>query len=149
MTVTKASKFNRVLLILVVIITTLNYLNVRALSISTVEMNSNFAKQKVAVEANTKQLVDFMAEWVNTQQELSDWMQKQKEVQDYIARKNPKLKIPVSPPVPDALPRPQGGRYTPEPRPTPIVIEKTKKIYIKPRPTPSAFERLFLPHSTR
>ena len=146
-TIYKASKLNRGLLSICLIFVLWNFFNVRSLSKSTSEMNSKFVQQKIAVDANTKQLLDFMGQWAHTQQELSNWIQQNKQVQDKIWRDNPKLKIPKAPPVPPGLP-PAQVYSTPEPRPTPKIEYRTKVKRVR-APTPKPWYNFFKPKSTR
>lgn len=145
--ITKASNFNRALLVLCVVLLVLNFFKLRQLSISTAGMNSKFITQEIAVRANTKQILDFMKQWTDTQQQLSNWMQQQVNVQNEIKQNNPKLKMPKPPPVPPSLPTPQ-VRVVPEPSPTPALTPKPKKKgsrKARPTPTPASFkwEQLF------
>lgn len=138
----KVSKFNRAMLIGCFGLICYNAYKLRQLVFDTATMNSKFVTQEIAVKANTKQLLDFMNTWNATQQSISDWMQQQREIQDKVSQDNPKLKIPKSAPVPTTLPHPQ-IEYSPEPRPTPIIIERIKKIYIRPKKKPSLLDELF------
>lgn len=140
-TITKASNLNRLLLVIAVIFIVLNFFNTRALNKSTADMNSKFIKQKVAVDTNTRQILQFMGQWRTTQQQLSDWMQKQREIQDKIAEDNRGLKIPKPPPIPPSLPKPQ-VHSTPEPR-------ATTQPVVQPTPEPQSTPTPRIEYRTR
>ena len=104
-------------------------------------------ENKLAIQANTKSLVDSLRKWNENQQEISNWMKANQVVVDKLHHDNPKLKVPKAPPIPDTLPEPSNivseqSLNRPTPRPTQV---KEGKHHKRPRPTatPSFLDKVF------
>jgi hypothetical protein len=147
--VIRISQFNRTVMVVLLLLVGWEASEVFKIRIQTSAWQTQITENKLAVEANTKTLVDSIKQWNRSQQEMSNWMNANRQVVEKLHRDNPKIRVPKAPPVPETLPAPD--RIIPDSlltrpsiSPTPSLkgIRRHKKPKA-PSPTPSFWDRMW------
>jgi hypothetical protein len=147
----RVSNFNRGVMVIILMLVAWEALEVYKIRVQTRAWQTEITGNKVAIEANTKEITDSIKAWNNSQQAMSNWMKANQQAVDLLHQKNPKLKVPKAPPIPPELPPPD--KIIPDSvliRPALSTPSKpTKRHKARPTATPSFLDRLFRPKSTR
>ena len=146
-TIYKSSKINRGLLIVLVIGVAWEGSEILKVRRQTSKWQIQIVENKLAVEANTKTIIDSIKQWNTSQQEMSNWMRANQVAIDKLHEDNPKLKVPKAPPIPKTLPTPNiiltDKDLTRPATPQPVVKEKKHRKRARPTPTPSFWDKLW------
>ena len=152
--VVRISQFNRSVMVILLLLVGWEAFEVYKIRIQTSTWQTQITENKIAIEANTKRLVDSIKGWSTSQQEMSNWMKANQQLVEKLHRDNPHIKVPKAPPIPEALPQPDkilsDELLTRPDLGTPSTSGKSKakhhkKSKPKPSPTPSFWDRVWRP----
>jgi hypothetical protein len=146
--VIRISQFNRGVMVILLLLVGWEASEVFKIRMQTSAWQTQITENKLAVEANTRTIVDSIKQWNRSQQEMSNWMNANRQVVEKLHRDNPKIKVPKAPPTPETLPAPD--RIIPDnlltrpsipPAPSKNGVKRHKKP--TPSPTPSFWDRVW------
>jgi hypothetical protein len=146
--VIRISKFNRGVMLVLLLLVAWEASEVYKIRLQTSTWQMQITQNKLAIEANTRTLLDSIKDWNESQQAISNYMKANQQVVEKLHRDNPKIKVPKSPPIPETLPAPDN--IIPDNLLTrPSIPSTTAKKDIKPHkkptpsPTPSFWDRVW------
>jgi hypothetical protein len=146
--VIRISQFNRGVMVVLLLLVAWEASEVYKIRLQTSTWQMQITQNKLAIEANTRTLLDSIKDWNESQQAISNYMKANQQVVEKLHRDNPKIKVPKSPPIPETLPAPDN--IIPDNLLTrPSIPSTTAKKDIKPHkkptpsPTPSFWDRVW------